>query len=182
MKQKTAGRVERRQKIQIAVVPTDLQQGLHSCGFLWVIFVSPEGFNSWPTLKRSLFRYLVWAVCLTFTPYHLVMAWELQWLQHRDVRCPGIDSLGPPELSAAGLAPTASWGCFGRWQEQVGGCHAGIVKLDVQQVGRTNGGASFPLEMGSACYLGCVRKTSKYKPCHGTNFQLFDYPEPFWGR
>lgn len=37
MKRKTAGRVERRQKTQIAVVPTDLQKGLHLGVFLRVI-------------------------------------------------------------------------------------------------------------------------------------------------
>lgn len=54
-----------------------------------------------------------------------------------------------------------------------------VVELHVRPVRRTRGGVSFPLETDSARYLGCVRKTSKHEPCHKTNFQLFDYPEPF---
>lgn len=67
-----------------------------------------------------------------------------------------------------------------RWWEQVDGCCASSIKLNMQQVRLTNGGVSLPLGTRSAIHLCCVRKTSKYEPCHGTNFQLFDYPEPFW--
>lgn len=186
MKQKTAGRVERRQKIQIAVVPTDLQKGLHSGVFLWVIFICPE-------LSANSEAILVLAFSLScMSDLHPV---------------PLTGGVGAPVTSASGstmprnrcsLAPEA-FGCsprtcsklrsagakrglFRRWQEQVDGCHVRIVKLDMQQVRRANGGVSFPLEMGSAHYSGCVRKTSKYEPCHETDFQLFDYPEPFWCR
>lgn len=146
--------------------------------------ICSEDFSSWPALKQSWFK-----LCVSdFEPLPLtadaalgtsVLGYMMPKNSYSLVfEAFGCSSCTHGKLCRAG----AGQGLCRRWQEQADGCHTRNVEPDLQQVRWTNNGVSFPLEMNSAYHLCCVRKTSKYKPCHKTSFQLFDYPEPFWCR